>query len=194
MTSRNQPPANPERFNDACGVIGLVTALEFKSVCFYGFVVLLCAVCVPRARDLGLPALCGLFPPLMVLADSAFGLYVGAGWAAAFTAGILFIPLPFFLLFAATMIVFACVAPANSLRRDNIPTLRMLLFGLGAALIVAAVLSIAQIWALAVARVYPPWLMVALLVVLTTLSWRGRGVASNAEVTPTNQKAGSTRG
>jgi hypothetical protein len=171
----------------ACGAVGLVAAVEIKPIFFYGYVAFLIGVSVPRSRDLGLPWICGLFLPLMVLADSNFGLLAGAGWAAAFVAGVLQGEFPYFLVFALALILFQSIAPSNSLCPRDRPlfrTLRALAFSIGLILSILALWRCSPLWVLfsiggarlnAIASVvrYSIWLTIPLLCILTVLSWTG---------------------
>ena len=104
---------------DTCGAVGLVAAMTLKPVIVLAFLAYLLAISVRRARNAGLPALCGVFVPLMAVADINVMLYVGAGWAYAFSSGVLRLSFPTYLAFSLACICVLCVAPPKSLRLDR---------------------------------------------------------------------------
>jgi uncharacterized membrane protein YhaH (DUF805 family) len=90
---------------DTCGALGLVISAFLRPIFFVAAVAMVLSICIRRARDAGLPAWLGAFPPLMLVADQGFLQYAGAGWAYSFSAGILFASMPVYALFAIALMV-----------------------------------------------------------------------------------------
>jgi hypothetical protein len=123
----------------ACGAVGLLFSVIVKPLVFGLFFLSLIAPLAGRLRDIGVSPWLSLFVLLMVAADNAFLQFSGAPWSFAFSAGVLNIEPPVYLLAAlALMVVLAIVPP-----RDGRVSLRALGWPAVAMLAIAAPVAIA---------------------------------------------------
>jgi hypothetical protein len=126
----------------ACGAVGLVFSMMFKPL-VYGLLVLsLVPPLMGRLRDIGVSPWLSMFVLLLVVADNAFLLYAGTPWSFGFSAGVLSIDLPVYLLVAlALMVVLAIVPP-----REGRVSLRALGWPAWVTLAIAAPAGVAAIY------------------------------------------------
>jgi len=98
----------------ACGATGLVLSMMMKPTIYSVFLFCLIPPLAGRLRDIGVTPWLSLVVLLLVAADSAFLVFVGAPWSFAFSGGAIGINPPIFFLTAlALMIVLAIVPPRD---------------------------------------------------------------------------------
>jgi hypothetical protein len=179
--------------DDACGIVSSIIFIAVKSVFFFGFVAFLIGIGAPRARDLGLPAVVSLFLPLLVLADTTFGMILQPGWTASVVPAFLPMIFPSYLLAALALLIYLSIAPSNSLHVGNHPRLQQLALAIAIIIGAGAVVRMLPLWArlmiagrpsywVTMFDLYAPLLMAPLLGILSVLAWLGR-VSPPAEMT-----------
>ena len=105
--------------NDVCGAVGIIGSSILRPlICLvtlgYFFI-----ISTRRARDAGLPAACGAFVPLMMIADANDALHFKAGWAYAFSQGVLRLTFPTYLIFSLACVGLLCMVPHGALRLNR---------------------------------------------------------------------------
>lgn len=126
----------------ACGAVGLLFSMMYKPLVYGLFVLSLVPPLMGRLRDIGVSPWPSLFVLLLVVTDNAFLLYAGTPWSFSFTAGVLNIDMPVYLLVAlALMVVLAIIPP-----RDGRISLRALGWPAWVMLAIAAVVAVAAIY------------------------------------------------
>jgi uncharacterized membrane protein YhaH (DUF805 family) len=104
---------------DTCGVFALVAPVALRPILFVAALAIVLSACVRRARDAGLRAWLGAFPPLMLAGDQGFLQYAGAGWAYRFSTGILSFSAPVYALFGAALIGLLGIPSRDVLRNGG---------------------------------------------------------------------------
>jgi uncharacterized membrane protein YhaH (DUF805 family) len=97
----------------ACGAVALIASMALKPLFFTAFVFSFVGLSVRRVRDAGFPAVLGLAIPLLMAADYRFGIFTGAHWSFAFSAGALFLRPPIFLAMALCAMLVLALLPSR---------------------------------------------------------------------------------
>ncbi|WP_439541354.1 hypothetical protein [Hyphomicrobium sp.] len=93
-----------------------MTVIVFKPFVFLIFVASLAGISLRRARDAGLPAIAGLFIPIMMVGDSAFGVLGATPFSYRFSGGAIWgIPGPLYAIFTLLCIALLSLMPSAPL-------------------------------------------------------------------------------
>jgi uncharacterized membrane protein YhaH (DUF805 family) len=183
----------------ACGALGLVVSMAFKPLAFILLVFSFIGISMRRTRDAGLPGLLGLLIPLLLAANYAFFVYVGAPWSFAFSAGVLSQVFPRATLLALYCVAILCVMPSRNNRYEianPFGAIGLVAFGLGLLIAFNTALGLAitfagvQPWTLQLGWMLRgvgqliPNAMIALAVALAWIAWQYRA--------PPDETAGSS--
>lgn len=136
---------NCAKTTGACGVVGLVFSSGVKPLVYGLFLFSLAGPLIGRLRDIGCSPWLSLFVLFLVVTDNAFLVYGGAPGSFAFSAGVLQIDSPIFLLTALALMVVLSIVPA----RDGRVRLRTIGWPAWLALAIAVPVVFAAIYRLA---------------------------------------------
>jgi hypothetical protein len=127
----------------ACGALAAVMSMALKPLFFILLVASLVGISIRRSRDAGLPAAFGLFIPLLVAADSTFGIFMLSHWGfAVLASGVWSIKAPLFLLFALACMALLGLLPSRPRRQAIDTPLDFLALPLAGAIAACAILRV----------------------------------------------------
>ena len=98
---------------DACGAVGLVTAMVFKPLVFALLAFSFVGVSMRRIRDTGAPGWVGLIVPVLLVLDFQFLIAIGTSRSFAFMLGVPRLPVPYFALAALVLAAILCALPSQ---------------------------------------------------------------------------------
>lgn len=172
-----------------CGALGVVISMAVKPLVFVAFVFSMIGICLRRMRDAGLPAAFGLLVPILLSADSNFGIYAATPWGFGFSSGVLTIVKPIYFAFALICIGLMGLLPSRGgtpssadPRRVDVMALLIITAAIGIVAIARILMSFNMTGMAFVLSVFmllraAPYLMAAFIMAALIFIWRERQAA-----------------